>query len=1294
MPESGFHIASGWISVEADLSGFQSQVDAAVQNAGGTVIVPVEPDATGFSDQVSAAVAGAGGDVIVPVDPDASGFSDEVDAAVAGAGGTVSVPVVPDATGFSDETAAAVAGAGGTVSVPVEPDTSGFQLLLEAQLGGASGESVSVPVTPDATGFREELAADVAGAGGGDGVSVPVDPDTSGFGPKLKAETAAAAQDAGNQSSGIFGNAFISGTTFGAGGAIVTGVGSALATLPALGGVAGVGMGVLMSGKLIETLASKNPELQAAFKSVFGGGTGKNKVAGSLVTSLEEAFKPMIPFITGALHQFVGIVHSIEPALTGIFRVIGPQLAGIMTNVGGVIRGLVSVMQAAAPAFGPFISAILGLVKGVLPGLAAIIRATVPVMGQFGALIGKLGGQLGGMLSVMAPAVAASMKVLGAIMGAIGGLLPVIGKLASAFATALAPVIRSLMGAFKALEPSILVIGKVLGALAGAVLTSISGVLTTLGNLIKATAPAFTALAKAISNVFTVMENRGVLFDLENAIISVVPALGKFVTALVKGLVPILPMVIGFLSTLAGILTQAMTAALAALLPPLTRLVTSLTQGLAQVLPVILPLITQFAALLTAGLAAVISEIASALDAIISAIPPAVLGAIVTAIGAIVLGMKAWAAIQGILNVLMDANPIGLIIVAIGALVIAIVEVVKHWHAIETAFRDVWNHILAFIKAWWPLLLGVVTGGLGLVVALVVKYHQQIWNAIQSAWNAAFSFVKSILDKIVSAFLNWTLLGLIIKYHKQILDAVTSAWNAIFAFFRSIINRITSFFVTSWNTILANVRSAWNSISDWLRSWWNSLVSWVTGKVSGLVSALKSAWNRALADVRAVWNSIQGAVQNVWSATANWVTGHIDGFVSAVKSKWQSLLSDAQQAWNRLEGIFKAPVNFLIGAVYDGGIRRLWNDVVNAVGASGLDLPFVAQLARGGKLDGYGGGDRHPALLESGETVVSKEHSRLPHMRAAFEEAGVPGYAAGGKVGNPAPAGRSAVAPDTSGGLLGEAEAIAKMILAASTGNVVAFTNAFTSAVSPLFGGGGAAGNYAKLMVSTPVTLVKDAVKGAWKKLTEAASGGAGGDIAAYARTWLGKIPYTWGGTSFSGDDCSGFTMGVYNHAGYMGIPRTSEAQGAWVDKISKPQAGGLVFFNSPAGGPPPGHVGIITSATGMISQAGPEGALGPTLGSLAGNMFMGIPPGGFRPKQPAGHAAGGLIGYGGIYDGGGWLPPGRSVVDNNTGMHEWVSPPGGGHSISVNYYGPQAPTPEQEAAMLMKLAHAVGIAG
>lgn len=75
--------------------------------------------------------------------------------------------------------------------------------------------------------------------------------------------------------------------------------------------------------------------------------------------------------------------------------------------------------------------------------------------------------------------------------------------------------------------------------------------------------------------------------------------------------------------------------------------------------------------------------------------------------------------------------------------------------------------------------------------------------------------------------------------------------------------------------------------------------------------------------------------------------------------------------------------------------------------------------------------------------------------------------------------------------------------------------------------------------------------------------------IVSYATSYVGILPYVWGGTSLvTGADCSGFTQSIYKHFGYS-ISRTSYAQRSSGVSVSysdlKP--GDILCFS--------GHVGI-----------------------------------------------------------------------------------------------------------------------
>jgi cell wall-associated NlpC family hydrolase len=95
--------------------------------------------------------------------------------------------------------------------------------------------------------------------------------------------------------------------------------------------------------------------------------------------------------------------------------------------------------------------------------------------------------------------------------------------------------------------------------------------------------------------------------------------------------------------------------------------------------------------------------------------------------------------------------------------------------------------------------------------------------------------------------------------------------------------------------------------------------------------------------------------------------------------------------------------------------------------------------------------------------------------------------------------------------------------------------------------------------------------------------GGGSSGIVAQARHYLG-VPYSWGGTSGSGMDCSGLVYRVMRDLGHD-APRTAAGQQDWVTPISESQAepGDLVFWGNPAH-----HEGIYIGDGQMIVESVP----------------------------------------------------------------------------------------------------------
>jgi len=175
----------------------------------------------------------------------------------------------------------------------------------------------------------------------------------------------------------------------------------------------------------------------------------------------------------------------------------------------------------------------------------------------------------------------------------------------------------------------------------------------------------------------------------------------------------------------------------------------------------------------------------------------------------------------------------------------------------------------------------------------------------------------------------------------------------------------------------------------------------------------------------------------------------------------------------------------------------------------------------------------------------------------------------------------------------------------------------------PGFAGGGVIANPRRGITVNPVLPNEQAIEAAIMPpietlakrvaVTGVFSTVLGAMIAAFARSFVGHVPYVWGGNSpVTGWDCSGMTSYVYRHFGFGDIPRTAAQQQSWASRIGFPLLGALAFFAGADGTPSAaGHVGIVAGNNLMANAYGT--GFGTILSSFAsGGGFggFGVPPG------------------------------------------------------------------------------------
>ena len=164
---------------------------------------------------------------------------------------------------------------------------------------------------------------------------------------------------------------------------------------------------------------------------------------------------------------------------------------------------------------------------------------------------------------------------------------------------------------------------------------------------------------------------------------------------------------------------------------------------------------------------------------------------------------KAWAAGQWLLNAALSANPIGLVILAIVALVAAIVIAYKRSETfrniVQAAMRGVqiafgWvlakvQQLVGWIRGNWPRLLAILTGPIGLAVRFILSRWDSIRTGVVSKTQALLGYVRGIPGRIRGAIGN--LGGLLRGAGSAIIDGLIGGIRAGFDRVRGILSSLT-----------------------------------------------------------------------------------------------------------------------------------------------------------------------------------------------------------------------------------------------------------------------------------------------------------------------------------------------------------------------------------------------------------------------------------------------------------------------------------------------------------------------
>lgn len=241
-------------------------------------------------------------------------------------------------------------------------------------------------------------------------------------------------------------------------------------------------------------------------------------------------------------------------------------------------------------------------------------------------------------------------------------------------------------------------------------------------------------------------------------------------------------------------------------------------------------------------------------------------------------------------------------------------QIVRTATKVLGAIWDRWgDDYLAVVKRVWGTIADVIKGAFK-VISGIFKLATDL---LKGNWRAAWDDVKKIL---VDA---WDVIKSVIRL----------GWDTIKGLFRVGGDAIRAILSKAWDLIKAGTKLAWDAIKSLLSNVWGWIKTQLGNAVDGWKLILANTWDAIKSGTGNAWDWVKTKIGTVWDGIKNVLGGVRDWLRNNVLDAFTSVVGAIGSAWARLEGLAAKPINFILGTVYNNGLREAFNWIMDKLGS-------------------------------------------------------------------------------------------------------------------------------------------------------------------------------------------------------------------------------------------------------------------------------------------------------------------------------------------------------------------------
>lgn len=295
---------------------------------------------------------------------------------------------------------------------------------------------------------------------------------------------------------------------------------------------------------------------------------------------------------------------------------------------------------------------------------------------------------------------------------------------------------------------------------------------------------------------------------------------------------------------------------------------------------------------------------------------------------------------QWLLNVAMNANPIGIIISLIAGLVTAFVVL---WNKSET-FRNFWiglweniknitstvvtavadffvnlwekiKSVFSTVTTWFSEKFAGAKDGIVNVFTTVVDFFKDVWENIKSVFSAIADWFSNVFTAVKDGIINVV---------TPIIDFFKGVWEKIMEFFAPAIEWFTQLFSSIYQTlydIVYNIIGFLHGCWDLIKAIFTPVVEWFGEKFSAAWELIKSIWGAVADFFKGIWDGIK----SVFSVVATWFSDKFTTAWNAIKSIFSAVKGWFSDRWNDIKNVFSK-----VGTWFSDKFKTAWDGIKNA----------------------------------------------------------------------------------------------------------------------------------------------------------------------------------------------------------------------------------------------------------------------------------------------------------------------------------------------------------------------------